>query len=1015
MTRLTLALLGPPLIMLNGRAISFTYRKVEALLIYLAVERRRPHPRAVLAGLLWPDVPEQVARQSLSQALTTLRGAIGERSGSGPGRAPLLVVDAETIQLSPEAIAECDVAAFQSLIAASEGHQHHAWRTCAACRERLRQAATLYRGSFLADFALRDGTLFEEWAQQLREQLFQQAVSICEQLAEQAEWRGELAEAIAQVRRQIALDPWADLAHRELIRLLALNGQPAAALAHYEQLRRTLAQELAAEPDAATGRLAEQIRAAPHDAEATLRRFQAVPGAIPAPPTALLGRDNELQAILRLLRDEGARALTISGPPGVGKTRLALAAANELRYDFSDGVWFIELAAIGAAHLAPQLIAVTCGVKERPSEPIAATLVSALRSRHALLVLDNCEHLPELAPFVAELLAACPTLYLLMTSRAPLRIRAEQLLPLAPLAMPAPGADLAAISAAPAVQLLLARAQAGGSAIRLSAANAPACAAICAGSDGLPLAIELIAAGLIDLAPEEVLAQLAARLAAPNDGPRDLPARQRSLRAAIAWGLDQLGPTERAIFAQLGAFVGGATLEALQTASGTEHDLRPALEALQRQSLVQAASVAGELRYTQLATIRAYALDLLAAEGVLERARCCQAHWLAGFSEQAYVELLGSAGARWGARIAAEIDNLRAAQRWALDGGQIETALRIATGIWRFHWQRGHLREGLDWLEQGLAQRASIAPEVAMRALRAAGVLAMGMGDHGHAVARLEAARDLALRHERSDEYGAALTNLGLALREQGRLAEACTCLEEAVVVNRTMTDRPVVAKFPLIILAGLYGRIGKIERAAMLYAECLTLNRELGDDEGTANALYGLAFVAHARGDYRLARELGEQSLALYRSMSHQFGIGWVTYLFGDIARAQSLITEALTAYRASLAICCERDDSVSGSFVLDDIATVIAGCGHVRLAVVLCGAAAALREAADVVVTPDEAAKGRRISTLGHERLGAAGLATALTEGRALSVTQAALLIHAELPPPPGAERLIEAAPAR
>ncbi|NJN18343.1 MAG: tetratricopeptide repeat protein [Oscillochloris sp.] len=885
MSALSLTLLGTPQIALDDAPLGFTYRKVGALLIYLALEGPKVHSRAALAGLLWSDAPESVARASLSQALTNLRSVLGERAGAAAHQPPLLLVDSATIRLNPAAQVISDVHTFQALIAACDEHAHYAWRTCAVCGERLRRAAALYRGDFLAQFVLRDGALFEEWALLQREQLRQQAIGVYERLVEQAEWRGAFSAAITLVRQQISLDPWLDPAHRELIRLLALNGQRAVALAHYEQFRRTLARELGMEPDHATEQLAATIRsAAPLAGAADLRRVGPAPGSFPNAPTPMLGRNAELAALLERIRRDEVRALTISGPPGVGKTRLALAAAAAVRHDFCDGVWFITLAPIDDATLVPQALALVLGIRENPREPIATTLIKLLQTRHSLLVLDNCEHLPQIAPLLATLLAECPALHLLITSRAPLQIRAEQLMPLAPLAIPVPATGIAAIAAAPSVQLLIARTQALKPEFRLAESNSAALAAICARSDGLPLAIELIAPQLAQQTPEHTLAQLAVHLPAPAAGPRDLPARQQTIAAAIAWSVDRLDRQAQTVFARLAVFVGGASYAALQAVAGPT-TLAPILELLQRQSLLQTATSGTVLRYIQLETIRNYGAALLAERGELEQARSLHLDWLCDFAEQAGGALLGSDGAEWSARIAAEFDNLRHARRWAIDTGRIAAALRIAVGIWRFHWQRGLLSEGLAWLEEGLAQQTPIEPLLEMRALRAAGVLALGMGRYTQAVARLETARDLAMRHESSDEYGAALTNLGLVLREQGRFDEACACLEQAVLVNRTMTDNPATAKFPLIILAGLYERIGAIERAAELYHESLQINQRLGDREGSANGLYGLGVVARMRGDYRLAHELAAQSLDHYQALNHQFGIAWVHCLIGDIA----------------------------------------------------------------------------------------------------------------------------------
>jgi predicted ATPase/DNA-binding SARP family transcriptional activator len=986
MNQLTITLFGPLQIAWNGVPVRFAYKKAAALLVYLVLEGRQTHARGALAGLLWPDVPERVARQSLSQALTTLRQALGEHSALSA----LLLTDADTLQLNPAVSCLSDVARFQELLALSERHTHIAWRTCAECGERLQQAAALDQGELLAQFHLRDSGPFEEWLAHWREQLREQALGLYERLAEWAEWRDDLALALLAVRRQIALDPWAEPAQRELIRLLALNGQTAVALAHYETFTRTLAAEVGLVPEPTTRALAALIQRDPQASRTALRRF-APPPPLPQPPTALVGRTSALQAVVDCLRSATTHALTITGPPGVGKTRLALAAAAALRYDFADGVWFVELAPLTAASQAPLALAQTLGVQERSHEPLTTTLANYLYTRHLLIVLDNFEHLPDLAPFVAALLASCPTLYLLGTSRAPLQIRAERQYPLAPLALPPPAADYAAIAAADAVQLLLARGQDHRPELALTAANAAAFAALCTCLDGLPLAIELVAGSITTLPFAQIVQQFAGQTALGVAGPRDLPDRQQTLRAAIAWSVDRLTLPERKLFATLGVFAGSGSVEALQAIVGETYAVVPHLEALQRQSIVQFQAAAGEQRFTLLETLRTYAQAMLAEQQALDAAQGQLACWLATQAEAAYTGLLGAEGAQWSVRIAADLPNVRNAQRWALDHGARELALRIATGIWRFYWQRGYPREGLAWLRAGLALPAAISPVLEMRALRAAGVLAMGAEEPAEAVAFLTAARNLALREENSAEYGAATTNLGMVLREQGRLEEACALLEEAVQVNRTMTDHPATVKFPLIILAGLYGRTGQIDRAEALYTECLAINRELDDGEGTANALYGLAFVAHARGAYARAQDLSKAAFALYEQLHHQLGMGWVTALFGDIARDRGEVAAALEAYAHSLTIWAACNNQGQASFVLDEAAMLFLRLGAHQPAVTLVSAAKAMRAVAKVELTPAEQARRQNALDAGRAALTELQYVAALATGERLTLTDA------------------------
>jgi predicted ATPase/DNA-binding SARP family transcriptional activator len=1017
MSRLALALLGPPRIERDGAPLNFAYHKVMALLIYLVVESNSAHRRATLAGLLWSDDSERSARQSLSQALMTLRTTLGERDPTHRnGHASLLRIDAETLRLNPAAAWTTDIAQFQALLAACAAHDHHAWRTCTACAERLRAAITLYRGDFLAQFTLRDSVLFEEWAQLLRERLHRQALGALDRLAEYAEWRGDYTGAIAAIERQIALDQLLESAHHELIRLLAVDQRPNVALAHYAQFRKLLQREMHTEPDAATQTLVAQIQRAP-TALHRLRRFAPPPWHAPAPPSALLGRDAALQALRAQVCVKTTRALTISGPPGVGKTHLALELIHALRYDFADGVWFVELAPLAEARLVPEAIIQALGIHPGTRQSLQDALVMYLQARHALLVLDNFEHVLDAAPMVAALLAHCPALTILTTSRTPLHIRAEQQYVLALLPLPDRNASFEQIASIVTVQLLTARTQAIRPDFRVTPANAPIIAAICERLDGLPLAIELVAARCAITDPADVLHELDERLATLADGPRDLPARQQTLRSAIAWSVDRLNADEQRVFAYLGVFAGGCALDALKivvegaapitdqrqfdrhpSSAPPQSPIAATLASLVEQSLVKRVTQPdGTERYMLLETIRAYALEQLALCGEQHMAQARHAAYLAPLAEAAYIGLLGASGAAWSTRLAAELDNLRTAHTWALDHDP-KLALRLATGVWRFHWQRGLLREGLVWIETALARASAVPLELQSRAFRAAGTLAARLNEHPRALELLEAARDTALRAEESYDYAAALTNLGLLLGEQGRFDEACAYLEEATLINWTMTDNPAAAKFPMIILAELCCRLGDIDRAEELYTECLCLNQEINDQEGAANAFWGLGLVAQMRGDYTRATEFCDEGVAQYQALHHQFGLGWMHQLSGHIARGQGRLTDALAAYCRSLTIWQERDDPVSGAILLDDIARVLCDIGAWELAVRIMGAVQAMRAAAGIVCTPREQTDHDQQQQLCRARMGDHAYQSAWEAGGALTFDQAVALAQTE-----------------
>lgn len=384
MAFLSLDFLGTFAVSLGGAPVTeFAYNKVRALLVYLALESDQPHARSHLAALLWPDVPERIARQNLSQALSMLRAQLGERAELG-ARPPFLLVSSESIAFNLAASHSSDVARFTALLSETNIHRHHAAHSCTACVGRLRDAAALYRGDLLPDLCLSDSELFEEWLQGWRDRLRTQALGALDRLTEAAEWRGALPEALGYARRLTALESQGAVGTRAQARLLALE--------------------------------AAVLRRVPHT---------------PQQPQAWRCRSQELDDVCALLRSGARRIVTVTGPAGSGKTHLAQAAAQGLRFDYADGVCLVDLANVGP-HTALRAVAEALGVESGAERTLLSDLTAYLRERHLLLVLESCERALETAPEIAALVAACPGLAVLATSRVPLRIRAEQQFPLVP-------------------------------------------------------------------------------------------------------------------------------------------------------------------------------------------------------------------------------------------------------------------------------------------------------------------------------------------------------------------------------------------------------------------------------------------------------------------------------------------------------------------------------------------------------------------------------------------------------
>lgn len=970
MRRITIRLLGSFEVAIDGIPVtSFEYAKVRALLAYLAIEAQRPLPRTELATLLWPDQPERSARASLSQALTTLRNAFGDKNAD----LQVLLADVQAVQLNPYAEIEIDVVQFLTLLRTPASHTHRSWRTCASCSEQLRQALELYRGNFLADISIADSEVFEEWASLERGQLLQRALTTLERLVERAQWCGAYSEALAYAQRLVALEPFLEANQRTCIRLLALNGETTAALAQYRQLQSLLAQELASDPEEATKNLFHQIRRG--ELEALQPRSPAF--TVPRPLAALVGRGDEHQMICTHLRNLNLRALTITGAGGIGKTRLALEVAHSLRYDFEDGVFFVELASVNDPGLVADAIARILGMKERLHQSIADTLQDYVRTKQMLLVLDNFEHVLAAAPLISSLLVAGPALTVLVTSRAPLAIRAEQQFILKPL------------GDTDAIQLFIERAQAVGAELTLDAASTALYGTICRRLDRLPLAIELIAVRARTLAPLELLQQLEQPLQALAQGLRDVSTRHQSLRQAIRWSYDLLDPVQQHVFRALGVFIGGWTTEAAQAVVGDSHTVLPVLEALNQSSLLQRHAVEHQTRFLFLETIREFALEQLEAHHEVEIAQQRHAGYYADFSMTAYLELLRPEAARWKVWIASEQDNLRLAFGWAIAHQQYETALRLATGIWRFHLMAGYLRAGLERLETALAYREHVPLIVQCNALRAAGALATALNDYSRARQWLEAAVETAWRVGDQSVLQPVLVNLGNALLEQGELEDARIHLEVSLSLARRADD-PTVAKFPLGLLAGLHHRLGNYAEAQALSEEGLRLNQARRDPEGTADALRTLGSIMLAQGDLPRARQLGEEALALHGSLNHQFGMGLDYALFGNIEHTQANYSQALTQYQQCLTLWRERENMVNSAVVLESIAQTLSRIGEPLRAATLLGATAAIRERASVKLPTMEQAAYDTILLACRAALGTEACTAAQRAGSRLSLPE-------------------------
>ena len=612
---------------------------------------------------------------------------------------------------------------------------------------------------------------------------------------------------------------------------------------------------------------------------AVIPRSALLPGiGLPSTLTPLIGREREAATVGSLLRQPHVRLVTLTGPGGVGKTRLALRAGEELLDDFADGVAFVPLAPVPAPDLVASAIARTLDVRQLGDQPIPERLRLALRDRRTLLLLDNFEHLLGAAPLVSQLLATCPLLKVLVTSRARLRVSGEHAFPVPPLALPAAGDQAADPAAADAVRLFVGRAQAAEPSFALAEENALAVAEICRRVDGLPLAIELAAAWAPVLPPAAMLARLERRLPLLTGGARDLPERQRTMRDAIAWSYDLLAPEEQALFRRLAVFVGGFTLESagavVDSRDGTVLAVLEGVAALVDKSLLRREEIAGtDHRWGMLETVREFALERLAASGQDVAARDAHAAWCLDLAKCGAVALRNRSDfASWLRRLEVEHGNLRAALVWFAENGGTTDLLRLAGALWRFFYFRGHLTEGRRWLARALAQGIDAPAGVWGDAQVGAGTLAHYQDDDGQAVPLLEEGL-VGSRAAGEPEVSAfALYMLGVVAEDRGDYDEAARRFEEALALYRTSGQQgEAMALTHLGVVA--YGR-GDLAGAAGFCQQALGQARAAGDAFTTGFALHTLGLVAAALGDYAKAGFRFVEALALDRVAGHREGM---------------------------------------------------------------------------------------------------------------------------------------------